>query len=160
MDLQAVRVGEHGGEQRAFINSLLAATTDRRIEMLSAHVREQVLAVLKMPPTAGLDLNQGLFELGMDSLTALEVRGQLQKSLGLALPATVLFEHGTILALARYLNDALAPATPEADSAIAADDTDPELARLLAEVESLSEGEADQALNALTGKPSSDGHSA
>ncbi|MCC7360824.1 MAG: type I polyketide synthase, partial [Anaerolineales bacterium] len=141
--------------QRALVARLLAAAPDRRLELLVAHVREHVLAVLNLPPAAAPNLHQGLFELGMDSLTALEVRNHLQHSLGLALPATVVFEHSTLLALATYLHAQLAP-PPPAPAAPGADAPDPELAQLLAEVEALSEGEVDQALTDLTDKPVED----
>jgi myxalamid-type polyketide synthase MxaC len=147
-------------ERQAFLNRLLATTPERRLDLLAAHVREQVLAVLKMAPSFPLNLSQGLFELGMDSLTALEVRNHLQQSLGLPLPATVVFEHSTIRDLAQYLNEALAPAHATAAAPAAADDSNAELARLLAEIEGLSEREVDQALAGLADEQFPDGHSA
>jgi len=138
---------------------VLAATPDRRLDLLAAHVREQVLAVLRIAPASTLNLNQGLFELGLDSLTALEVRNQLQQSLGLALPATVLFEHSTIWDLANYLNETLAPPQPSEASPAGTNDMDPELAQLLAEVEALSDGQVDRELTSLTDQHFRDGHS-
>jgi acyl carrier protein len=146
-------------ERQALLKRLLAANYERRLDLLASHVRAQVETALRLKPGTTLNLNQGLFELGMDSLTALEVRNHLQQSLGLALPATVVFEHSTIRALATYLNAELAPHSPLAASPAAADDLDPELARLLAEVEALSEGEADTALTHLTDTQLEDGPS-
>ena len=142
--------------RQVFVQRLLAAAPDRRLDLLVDHVREHVLAVLNMPPAVALNLQQGLFELGMDSLTALEVRNHLQHSLGLALPATVVFEHSTILGLATYLHTLLAPPPPPEAGPAGVDDVDPELARLLAEVEALSDGEVDQALTDLTDKHTED----
>jgi acyl carrier protein len=142
--------------RQVLLQRLLVAAPDRRLDLLVDHVREHVLAVLNMPPAAALNLQQGLFELGMDSLTALEVRNHLQHSLGLALPATVVFEHGTILGLATYLYTLLAPPPPPEAGSAGVDDVDPELARLLAEVEALSDGEVDQELTDLTDKYSED----
>ena len=146
-------------ERQAFLKRVLAATPDRRLDLLAAHVREQVLAVLRIAPASTLNLNQGLFELGLDSLTALEVRNQLQQSLGLALPATVLFEHSTIWDLANYLNETLAPPQPSEASPAGTNDMDPELAQLLAEVEALSDGQVDRELTSLTDQHFRDGHS-
>ena len=147
-------------ERQAFLNRLLATTPERRLDLLAGHVREQVLAVLNMSPASTLNLNQGLFELGMDSLTALEVRNHLQQSLGLALPATVVFEHSTVLDLANYLIEALAPSIPSEDSPADADDLNAELATLLAEIEDLSDGDVDRALTGLTDEQFEQGHSA
>ena len=41
--------------------------------------------------------------MGMDSLTAMEVRTKLQASLAVSLPATLAFDYGTLDALADFL---------------------------------------------------------
>jgi hypothetical protein len=41
--------------------------------------------------------------MGLDSLLAVEIRNVLGRAFGLALPATVTFDHPSIEALARYL---------------------------------------------------------
>ncbi len=54
-----------------------------------------------------LDLQTGFFDLGMDSLTALELRNKLQGHLGLTLPSTLIFDYPNIAALIDYLADQL-----------------------------------------------------
>jgi acyl carrier protein len=46
---------------------------------------------------------QGLFQIGMDSLMALELKTTLEGKLGYTLPPTIAFEYPTIEALAGYL---------------------------------------------------------
>lgn len=55
--------------------------------------------------SAGLDRNLGFFEMGMDSLLALEFRGRIESSLGITIPATLLFDSPSIHALADSLLD-------------------------------------------------------
>jgi acyl carrier protein len=131
-------------EYLAFQKRLQTAPTTRRSELLVSHVRDQVMAVLNLPASAPLPINQGFFELGMDSLMAMEVRNRLQNTLGLVLPVTVVLENGTIAALAAHLIGALFP-SEEADSAssVVAEE---ELGAMLAEIESLSESEIDREL--------------
>jgi len=47
--------------------------------------------------------DKGFFELGADSLAAVELRNSLQSSLGRSLPVTLVFDHPSINALVEFL---------------------------------------------------------
>ena len=53
---------------------------------------------------------RGLFDQGLDSLTAIELRDRLSTEFGLELPATIVFENPTIEALSAFLAEAAGPA--------------------------------------------------
>jgi acyl transferase domain-containing protein/acyl carrier protein len=74
-----------------------------RLEILADFVRMQVADVLGFSESAGLDPNQGFFEVGMDSLMAVDLQRRLQNGLGITLPSTIGFDHPTIEALAKHL---------------------------------------------------------
>ncbi|WP_193199908.1 type I polyketide synthase [Nostoc sp. MG11] len=86
-----------------FIQQLQAAQQGDRQELLIAHVRSQVNKVLGLNPSKSLDPQQGFFELGMDSLTSVELRNRLQISLGCTLSPTLIFDYPTMKTLINYL---------------------------------------------------------
>jgi acyl transferase domain-containing protein len=58
--------------------------------------------VLEQDPSR-LDRRAGLFDLGLDSLMAVELQRSLEEALGIAVPATVAFDHPSVSALADHL---------------------------------------------------------
>jgi SAM-dependent methyltransferase len=90
-----------------------AAPADRH-EMLIGHVREVLARVLRLEDPGALDRRSRLMDLGIDSLMALDLRKRLGNGLGLAraLPATLVFDHPSIDAIARLLAREIAPEEP------------------------------------------------
>jgi myxalamid-type polyketide synthase MxaC len=82
---------------------LNSASPDRRRDGLIAHLRSEVNSILGLDLSRDTDLDQGLFDLGMDSVTAAELKGRLERSLGVELPSTLAFNYPTIKSLANYL---------------------------------------------------------
>ncbi|CAN5135286.1 hypothetical protein BH11PSE11_BH11PSE11_05040 [soil metagenome] len=122
-------VGSTAGAQASATTSSAPAVRPptSRNELLDA-VRETVAEVLGHESTGALSTTQGLFDLGLDSLLAVRLRGKLESRFGRTVPTAVLFSHPTIAALADWLADALVPDAPArhketvaagADSAIA-----------------------------------------
>jgi len=79
------------------------AAPRKRMNLLLDYVREQALTVLGLPPTYSLDAQQGLRDVGLDSLLALELRNRLQSAVDHPLPATLAFDFPTVADMARYL---------------------------------------------------------
>jgi acyl transferase domain-containing protein/acyl carrier protein len=73
-------------------------------------VRERVAAVLGIAPQR-VDPDAGFFDLGMNSIMAVELRSALEARLGQLeeLQAAVIFNHPTVLRLAAHLTRALVP---------------------------------------------------
>ncbi|RKN43912.1 type I polyketide synthase [Streptomyces hoynatensis] len=101
-------------------------------ELLLDCVLEEVAVVLGVESPADLDPAQGFFEIGMSSITSLELKVRLERRFGCELPATLAFEQPTSEAMARYLgtevlgtaDPAGAEPAPETDAA-KAPPTDP-----------------------------------
>jgi hypothetical protein len=118
-----------------------ALAQSQRRDAVLAHLREQALQVLGLGTSTMLEARMPLKEAGLDSLMAVELRNALTRSIGQSLPATLLFDHPSLDALATYLMRhlelmPLAAPVPDAAAAALAGLSDAEAeAQLLAELD-------------------------
>ena len=136
----AARAPEERGQAEALLRrELEAAPPGERSGRLVAYLRRQLGEVLGLDPDT-IRPQIGLFDMGLDSLMAVELKRRLERDLGGSLATGVIFAHPTCERLADHLARALAPAAPPppADAATIAEEAIAELAR---EIEGLSEGE-------------------
>ena len=91
------------GTPGGLLEELAGAGKSRRKELLLEHVRQQVSEILGAGPDDPLDIRQGFFKLGMDSLMTVQLHSRLEANLGLELPKTLAFEYPSIAVLAGFL---------------------------------------------------------
>ncbi|MER8225919.1 type I polyketide synthase [Streptomyces sp. NPDC094143] len=84
-------------------------TEPRRRDAVIDLVRSTLSLVLGHAPGTPIGLDQPFTQLGLDSLTSLELRNTLSRETGLPLPATLAFDCPTPRAVADHLLTALAP---------------------------------------------------
>ncbi|MEM9185487.1 MAG: AMP-binding protein [Planctomycetota bacterium] len=94
------------------------------------------------------DRDRPFAELGLDSLTAVELSGELEQAIAVPLPPIIAWNHPTPAALARYLAEQSRPAADAAaDAATRAADGDADIEALLADIENLTDEEARRLLS-------------
>ena len=101
------------GEGGPLVRRLAALAPADRKSALLQHLRQRVGEVLGLVPEK-VDPESGFFDLGMNSIMAVELRTSLQADLGdtLELQAAVVFNHPTVRRISEYLAETLFPAQP------------------------------------------------
>ncbi|MGY4724244.1 amino acid adenylation domain-containing protein [Burkholderia pyrrocinia] len=113
--LDRVRVGE--SPPRAPAMPALSDASPRERKRLLADSIDRAVAQVLGYAAGTLDRDLGFFEMGMDSLMALDVRTHLEKALGIPLSVALLFDHPTVNALADFLAKQSSGTAPDAHAA-------------------------------------------
>jgi NADP-dependent 3-hydroxy acid dehydrogenase YdfG/acyl carrier protein len=92
-------------ERVQLLQRLQQSTTSERQEIVEDFIAQQVMEVLGFKSRRDVDLSVGFFEIGLDSMMAVELQSRIQSGLGVSIPATTAFDQPNITALARYLLD-------------------------------------------------------
>jgi myxalamid-type polyketide synthase MxaB len=117
---------------------LEASGGEQRFTLLTDYLRSEIASVLGLNSGVQIDMRSRLFEFGLDSLMAVELKNKLQAGLGCSLRSTLLFDYPTLEALIPYLLYEVLQLVDEAPGA--ATSAQPE-EMALAEVEAFSSAE-------------------
>ncbi|MBB4927397.1 candicidin polyketide synthase FscB [Kitasatospora kifunensis] len=104
---------EHGLRER-----LAGLSAAKQEQLLLQLIAAQAATVLGHGTSEAIDPERGFLDLGMSSLTAVELRNRLNAETGLRLPTTAIFDHPNPVQLARHLRTLLGPelvADPDAE---------------------------------------------
>ena len=127
---------------------LLEARVADRAAIALEHVAQQVATVLRVGRPELLDPRQRLMDMGLDSLMALDLRGRLGVGLGRAeaVPATLIFEHPTIEAIAAFVIREAGAADDSSEPPRRDTSPEPALEEAAARIAHLSEDEVEALL--------------
>lgn len=89
------------------LERLASASPEKHLDMLIEYIRAQAALVLRIADADSIDVEQGLFDMGMDSLMSVELKSRLEAGVEQSLPSTLTFNYPTILELAGYLQQKL-----------------------------------------------------
>ncbi|MEU9481740.1 SDR family NAD(P)-dependent oxidoreductase [Streptomyces sp. NPDC048191] len=133
LDLQRLRTGDAAGSalwrslmpvsdsakhEVSLADRLARLPAAQRAERLTALVREEVSRALGLRSTDHVRTDQPLRDLGMDSVTAVELRNRIGARLGAKLPATLLFDYPTTAKLSSHLLSTVLGRTPDPSAGV------------------------------------------
>ena len=90
-------------QQVELMDELQSLSLMAREQRLTIYIQQEIARVLGIAEPASIEPRQRLFDLGLDSLMAVELRNHLQVSLGQSLRSTLFFDFPTLESLANYL---------------------------------------------------------
>ncbi|XXJ62063.1 type I polyketide synthase [Embleya sp. MST-111070] len=131
---------EHVHAADDFRREIVELSAADRSHRLLELVRTHAAAALGHESVEEVRPERAFADLGFESVTAVDLRNRLNRRTGLDLPATLLFDHPTPLALVDLLTAELLP-----DAPVNAAHVHAELDRLTADLASASVGETDRA---------------
>ncbi len=113
----AEEAGDDASSSEDLLAQLGATPAAGREDLLVSFLQREVQAVLRLPSAPASAV--GFFDLGMDSLMAVELRNRLNRAFSdtYAAPNTLVFDYPTIADLARHLVDALGEPAPAPEAA-------------------------------------------
>ncbi|MEM7125069.1 MAG: SDR family NAD(P)-dependent oxidoreductase [Chloroflexota bacterium] len=82
---------------------LIDSDAEVRRELLLDQLRIALAKVLGHSEPSAIDAQQGLLEMGLDSLMAIELRNLLARTLEQSLPSTLTFDYPTLYAMSTYI---------------------------------------------------------
>lgn len=105
-------VGQAELDNTSLLCQLKMLETGERRRQLVGYISTQTQQILRLPDLP--PLTDGFFDLGLDSLTSVELRNRLQVLLGsgITISDTLAFDYPTVEKMADYLVEAISPALP------------------------------------------------
>jgi acyl transferase domain-containing protein/acyl carrier protein len=123
---------------------IAAAAPAQRQDLLRGLVAAEAIKALGLDPAQPLDPQRSLYDIGLNSLIALDLSRAIAGRIGRTLPATMLFNYSTVEAIGRYLSDDVFSNTPA--QAAPAHPSGATAHGVLQQIEDLSDEEVDRLL--------------
>jgi phthiocerol/phenolphthiocerol synthesis type-I polyketide synthase C len=128
-------------QKAEFFEQFQAVSVKDRRDFLMTYLRSQLVNVLGMNSPEQIGPRKRLFDMGLDSLMAVELKNRLEAELGCSLRSTLLFDYPTLEALVDYLMKEVLSEEVSPESIEESQETQEEEGKDLTDLDELSEDE-------------------
>lgn len=138
---------EEVARRMELLASLRRLPVKARAKRLEAFIQDQIVSVMGLESVGDVDWRRGLFDIGMDSLMALNLKNRLQSDLGIPISSTLVFDHPTVESIASFLSQQIFPEDVHAkDAPAAGSGLEQDVLAAAEEIRGLDEQEMEQML--------------
>ena len=101
--LPDLELSESRAPENDLIKTIRETPRKQRENVLIEYMRTEIAKIMGLKSKESITPDQGLFEMGMDSLMAVELQGKLETTFGQAFSSTLAFDYSTVGDIARYV---------------------------------------------------------
>ena len=134
-------------QQAEIIHKLQSTAVNQRKIVLIEEIKKEVATVLGLELSRQIEPQIGFFDMGMDSLMALQLKNNLQVKLGYSLSSTLTFEYPNIEILSDYLLQDIICLESVVKTEQESEKNIQQQTEKLAEIQQLSESELSEIIN-------------
>ncbi len=96
-------------KKSSFIEELEAKAIPERMDLLTKHIRSMLAQTLGIKDGQKIGMREPFFDIGLDSLMAVELKNRMESSLNVSLSSTLLFDYPVLEKLISHLADDVIP---------------------------------------------------
>lgn len=91
-------------EEKALLIDILESTdTHEKLNVVEKHIKDYVRTVIGLSTSTNININTSIFDFGLDSLMAVELKNIIEKNVKTKLRSTLLFDYPTVKVLVNYI---------------------------------------------------------
>ena len=96
-------VRENQQDKVLLIDILDSVDVHEKLDLLENHIRESIKTVIGLSESTKIDVNKSIFDFGLDSLMAVELKNIIEKNIKTKLKSTLIFDYPNIKSLVTYI---------------------------------------------------------
>jgi acyl transferase domain-containing protein/acyl carrier protein len=96
-------VSENQKDKALLIDILESADGHEKLDMIENNIKEYIKTVIGLSEGTKININTSIFDFGLDSLMAIELKNIIERNVKIKLRSTLLFDYPTVKSLINYI---------------------------------------------------------